>query len=251
MAPGVGNLVLKARCAMSARVLPLAPRPAQVNEPALFYAPPYARPVEDEFAWHLVKYLDERAGLLYQDRVATPAGPVWVDFVVELPAAGGTRRVGFELTDPADGADPDDARYRDALLVGGEAAPLDALYRLDTRSALYRLHDALHLVDRWERAAGTALFSERGRINLDRLATADARAVALAADGGRAYVAAFEAPLDDAEVDADPFEAAPPLPPLRLDRRSAAHPATFLRDYDAAFGHFGLVAPPRRLTTAA
>ena len=238
---------------MSARVLPLAPRPAQVNEPTLFYAPPYARPVEDEFAWHLVKYLDERAGLLYQERIETAAGPVWVDFVVEIPVAGGTRRVGFELTDPAD--DAGDARYRDALLVGdgpdGRPA-LDALYRLDTRSALYRLHDALALVERWERAAGTPLVSPRGRINLDRLATADARAVTLAPEQGRAYVAAFEAPLDDAEVDADPFDAvAPPLPPLRLDRRSAAHPATYLRDYDAAFGHFGLAAPPRRLTTAA
>ena len=36
------------------------------TEPSLFYAPPYERPIEDEFAWHLVKYLDVRAGLQYQ-----------------------------------------------------------------------------------------------------------------------------------------------------------------------------------------
>ena len=52
-------------------------------EPSLFYDPPYERPLEDEFAWHLVKYLTPISRLDYQVKCDTAKAKVWVDFVVE------------------------------------------------------------------------------------------------------------------------------------------------------------------------
>ena len=226
------------------RALPLRPAfeaaSPQHGEPSLFYAPPYDRPVEDEFAWHLVKYLDERSGLVYQHRAETPAGPVWVDFVVEtlVPVAEGRppllRRVGFELT--AEGDDADAVALRDALLVGTGA--LDALYRFDSRSLLYRLHDALAVVMAWE----PALFSDRGRVNLDRLASEEALAVRPRPQDARAIVPAPRA--DEELVDEDDPFALPAAAgePLVVTRFTAAHPGAWAGFFAQARAHFGLDA---------
>lgn len=57
------------------------------------YSPPYASPIENDFAWHIVKYLDESVSLLNQYPVETICGLFIVDFVA-VTSEG--RRVGFE-----------------------------------------------------------------------------------------------------------------------------------------------------------
>ena len=192
-----------------------------LHEPALFYAPPYERTVEDELAWHLVKYLDPACGLLSQHRVVTPAGPVWVDVVVETVGAGGlVRRIGLDVTAPEEMGD-ETMPMRDALLVGTGA--LDAHYRVDEASVLHRLHDVLAVLA----AAEPALFTSRAHVNLERLATPDASALAVAPADTRLTVEA--APLDEE----DPFAAVDAVG-FTVERRVGRVPITWLGDYTRA-----------------
>lgn len=133
-------------------------------EPSLFYDPPYDNSLDDTFAWHLVKYLAPTSGLRY--KVSAPAAGrlrPGIDFLVEQ----GTRRIAFMIDTP--GAEADD-RLHDGLLMGLGA--VDVLYRFRAEDLSHRLHDVLYLASRWD----PDLFSERGRINLNTLASPEARA---------------------------------------------------------------------------
>jgi len=139
--------------------------PPLLDEPSLFYDPPYDNPVHDAFAWHLVKYLQRGSGLRYH--VAPPLVKgldLAVDFVVEHEG----RRVGFMCGASPEGIVHD--RRCDALRIG--RAVVDVLYRLRADDIEQHLHDALLLASKWD----ADLFSERGRINLNTLATPEARA---------------------------------------------------------------------------
>ena len=204
-------------------------------EPSLFYDPPYERPLEDEFAWHLIKYLKPITGLRYQVRVETPCTNAWVDFVVEH----GTRRIGFEIGSLDDTPDEEQERYRDALVIGSGA--LDVLYRFRAADLLYRPHDALHLAAMWD----ASLFSERGRINLHTLASPEARPchprphqtiaqISYVTPGAREEYK--EAPAQD---DAAPWTQDVP-PVLIVKRLSRANPTAWLKAYDEALSHFGV-----------
>lgn len=210
----------------------------QHREPALFYAPPYERAAEDEAAWHLVKYLDAACGLLYQQRLVTPAGPMWVDFVVETVGAGGlVRRVGIDVTG-SDEAGDEHLPLRDALLVG--AGALDAHYRVPEAALTHRLHDVLAAVA----AAEPALFSTRGLVCLDRLAAPEASALAVWPADTRLVV---EAPLVD---EADPFGASAEEA-FAIDRRVGRTPVTWLADYSRALDVLGLAIGARAVSRAA
>ena len=207
-----------------------------LTEPSLFYDPPYERPLEDEFAWHLVKYLNPISGLLYQAPAQTPGGTFWVDFVVECGAASEpVRRIGFEIGD-LEPATPDDEgeRLRDALLIGTGA--LDVLYRFRGPDVLHRLHDCLLLVARRD----ADLFTHRGRINLETLASPEAAAYRPHRHDATlqlAYERAEDVDVYDGDVFAWPAEAPPELVVRRL---SHDHPAACLRDYDRALAHYGI-----------
>ena len=209
-----------------------------LTEPSLFYSPPYERPLEDEFAWHLVKYLQPVSGLLYQAPARTPAGTFWVDFVVER--GGGSepvRRIGFEIGE-GDGVAQDDEseRLRDALLVGTGA--LDVLYRFRGLDVLHRLHDALLLAARQD----ADLFTRRGRINLETLASPEAAAYR----PGRheATLELVYEPSEGADVhDGDAFAWPAGAPSELVVRRlSRDRPAAWTRDYDRALAHYGVPA---------
>lgn len=213
---------------------PVAAQTALHREPSLFYAPPYERPVEDELAWHLVKYLDPEVGLLYQHRAITPAGPVWVDFVVEQVGPSGlVRRVGLDLTEDTD--DLASAEMRDALLVGTGA--LDAHVRLPAQAARTRLLDALAVLA----ACEPALFSPRGLVNLERLASDAARTVTPDPQGACVTV---PAPAVDED---DPWAAAPEEA-FTLTRRVSRFPRTWLDAYTRALDALGVAddAPARQ-----
>lgn len=206
------------------------------TEPSLFYSPPYERPLEDEFAWHLVKYLSPVSGLLYQAPVETPGGPFWVDFVVEHGETSGlTRRIGFEIGDlEAAARDEDGERLRDALLVG--TGVLDVLYRFRGADLLHRLHDALLLAARWD----AELFTHRGRVNLQTLASPEAVAARPRCHDAVLRLS-YEPGEDTDEHDGDAFAWPAAAPAELLVRRlSRAHPAAWMHDYDRALAHYGI-----------
>ena len=209
-----------------------------LTEPTLFYNPPYERPLEDEFAWHLVKYLSPVSGLLYQERIATPGGAFWVDFVVEHGSASGpVHRIGFECGDLEEVArDDENDRLRDALLVGTGA--LDVLYRFRGQDLLHRLHDALLVAAKWD----GDVFSHRGRINLSTLASPEAVTADPRPHEALLRLAYHHAEdLDAHEDDAFAWPAQAPSD-LVVRRFSRTHPATWLRDYDRALAHYGVTA---------
>ncbi len=126
------------------------------------YEPPYDSPIEDSFAWHIVKYLPPNATLTPQVEVATQCGTYRIDFV----CTSGGRTVGFEC----DGQKyHDEARdeWRDALILGTRR--VNAIFRITGRSIFNQIERTLYLVSRCERS----LFSQRGCTNLRILGEAD------------------------------------------------------------------------------
>ncbi|HET6567674.1 MAG TPA: hypothetical protein VFG50_06900 [Rhodothermales bacterium] len=200
-------------------------------EPTLFYDPPYERPLEDEFAWHLVKYLSPASALEYQPEVETPGGKFWIDFVVEL----GSRRIGFECGDLSDLDDPDEAALRDALIVG--TGGVDALYRLRGKDVLHRLHDCLLVIARWE----PELFSTRGHVNLNTLASPEARSSRIPRPSDtEARLAYPSAPLSD-EYEGEAFEWPSDAPEDLVVRRFAReHAAGWIKPFDCALSFYGI-----------
>lgn len=129
-----------------------------LSEPSLFYDPPYATPLHDALAWHLVKYLAPALGLRSHPRPESSIPLPTADFLVE----SGRRRVALILTDSTSN---DTEWHRDALWIGEGHA--DAVLRFRIADLEHRLPDALYLWTRWM----PALFSERGRTNLSTLAS--------------------------------------------------------------------------------
>lgn len=212
---------------------PQAPRPTPplLDEPSLFYDPPYASRLHDEFAWHLVKYLKPGSGLRYQvEEPALDALALSIDFVVER----GPLRVGFMCGASEAGVEQD--RLLDAVRI--RHAPLDALYRLRAGDLERHLHDTLLLVAKWD----AVLFSDRGHTNLNTLATPEARAA-------RPRVTDTIVTLRYGTEDGP--AAALPSASLRVQRLSRAHPDGWMPAYEQAREHFGITEPPQHWARSA
>lgn len=138
------------------------------------YDPPYAGALQDELAWHLVKYLREDAVLRSETSVERPGSLFTLDFVIEAPRADGSvRRVGLECGDGRSVRDRQRRWHRDASVMA--TGHLDALVRLRGTDLLHHIHDALYLMSQRD----PDLFSERGRINLRTLSSPEARTLRL------------------------------------------------------------------------
>ena len=148
------------------------------------YEAPYPGAVQDELAWHLVKYLREDARLRSEVEVEIPAtapyGPALftIDMVVEVPPSDdeegeSPRRVAFETATGRTLRDHDRRLRRDAALLAHGA--VDTIYRLRGSDLMGRMDDVLYLASRWD----PGVFSTRGRKNLETLASPEARAVQL------------------------------------------------------------------------
>ena len=144
------------------------------------HEPPYPGAIQDELAWHLVKYLREDARLRSEVEVEVPPGPghgpafFTLDFVVEVPLADGeVRRVAFETAAGRTLRDHERRLRRDATLLAHGA--VDTIYRLRGSDLLHHMEDVLYLASLWD----ADLFSERGRINLKTLASAEARGLSV------------------------------------------------------------------------
>jgi hypothetical protein len=128
------------------------------------YLPPYDSPLEDLFAYNITKYLHDSVRLERQVEVKTICGVFRMDFVADC----GAKRVAFEC----DGRDYHDGgrdEWRDAMIL--DTGSVDVIYRLRGSDLHTHLEDCLFAI----RVMDRELFSERGLVNLETLASAEAR----------------------------------------------------------------------------
>ena len=142
------------------------------------YEPPYPGAVQDELAWHLLKHVAEDAMLRSEVEVELPPadghGPAFftLDFLLTAERDGRTYRVAIESAGSTGRRalrDQDRRLRRDARLLDADA--VDTIYRLRGSDLLGHMDDVLYLMSRWD----AALFSDRGRTNLETLASPEAR----------------------------------------------------------------------------
>lgn len=197
-----------------------------LHEPALFYDPPYDGALDDSFAWHLVKYLAPASGLQYKVQgLIAEVPPLQVDFLVEQDE----RRIGFMCGTSEAGWEQD--RLRDALFVGSGA--VDVLYRFRAIDLERHLHDVLFVASKWD----PELFSDRGRTNLEILASPDAL---------RCHPTRIDMVVRIQYGEAKSRRVALPSETLVVHRISRQHPAGWIPAYEAAQEEFGLSPGSRR-----
>lgn len=129
-----------------------------------FYDPPYDSPIEDEFAYNIVKYLDKGIELVKQFEIETFCAKYRLDFLLTHNG----RNVGIEC----DGAvyhDRDKDRIRDTLILGSKT--VDRIFRINGRNINNNINDCIWLIAQYE----PLFFSIRGRANLDLLSSETTR----------------------------------------------------------------------------
>ena len=149
------------------------------------YEPPYESGLQDELAWHLVKYLRDDVRLDSEVHIERPGRALYtVDFLITTPAMEvetdqGTqvlppRRIAIECGGSHTPRDHERRQRRDAALI--HSGQVDAVYRLRGTDLFYHMEDCLYLLAQWEQAeCPQRVFSERGLINLTTLATPEAK----------------------------------------------------------------------------
>ncbi|NBC84829.1 MAG: hypothetical protein GVY25_01390 [Bacteroidetes bacterium] len=176
---------------------PSASSSLTVRDASAFYAPPYDDDLDDAFLWNLVKYLGPVSDLHLTRRGSASL------FIVETPSrtqrdAGGEgrRRIGFLLRSDADGgANTPSSIDADAF----RRLDVDEVYVLREADVTHRLPDVLFMISRWVER----LFSERGRTNLQRLATPSARGASVRPGDDRVCLSyADEAPAASLRLNA-------------------------------------------------
>lgn len=129
------------------------------NKPPICH-PPYDSPLEDDFAYHLTKYLEPTVFFVPQFEVKTICGTFRIDFVVQSPMG----LIGFEC-DGKEFHDSSRDEWRDAMILGSNG--VNAIYRLRGADLYYHIDDVIYVVSRWN----PELFSQRGLLNLESLAS--------------------------------------------------------------------------------
>lgn len=177
-----------------------APQARALRAPDALYAPPYEDAVTEGFVWNLVKYLAPAFDLAVQ---AIESGTL---VTIEAPSARGrssARSITFAFAKRTVAPDSSESRGNTtefaAYEMEGESqkklsrsfineisgrVPPGALYVLRVEDIVHRLPDVLAVVAQWD----ASLFSERGRLNLHRLASAEARAARVTPSCSRVIV---------------------------------------------------------------
>ena len=200
-----------------------------LEEPSLFYQPPYRTMLEDELAWHFTKYLHDEAAFQDSAKIRTPYAEFDVDFLVEL----GKQRIGFMCGLMDSENELAQSGFKDALLI--DAGGLDVLYRFRKEDLEHRLHDCLQLVAAWN----PGLFSQRGLVNLDILSCEGAKAFKASYNTSLFIIQPEQSPIEDA-LDGEAFYWPDPLPELVFRRMCRHYPAAWLYEYERALKHYGV-----------
>lgn len=129
-----------------------------------FYDPPYDSPIEDCFAYNLVKYISRFADFDKQVWVDTSLGKFRMDFVVN---SGGSK-IAFECDGKVYHDYVKDEKRDEAIL---ESGAVDTIYRITGVDINYHLEDCLYFISQ----LNPEIFSSRGMLNLETLLSDDAR----------------------------------------------------------------------------
>lgn len=132
------------------------------------YAPPYESPIEEIFAYNIVKYLDEGVTFKKQESVDTSCGKFRLDFIVTRSG----RSIGVEC-DGEEYHSPLRDEWRDAMIL--ETGPVVAIYRFQGKDIFSNIEDCLFILSICE----PQLFLGRGLACLKALASDEARAMIL------------------------------------------------------------------------
>ena len=116
---------------------------------------------ENEWSWYLSAYLRQEAVIHHHHCVETPYAEFVVDYLVEI----GNCRLGILLGQLDELPQRASSAFRDALSI--DAGIIDILYRFDEADFNDNFQDCLSLIAKWN----PELFSERGLINIERLAS--------------------------------------------------------------------------------
>jgi len=125
-----------------------------------FYEPPYDSPIEDQFAYNVVKYLKKEVQFIPQYEVHTFCATYRLDFFLTCENI----TIGIEC----DGSKYHDRHkdiIRDTLILGSGA--VDTIFRVNGRSIYNNLNDCLWLISYFR----PQVFSSRGLSNLETLAS--------------------------------------------------------------------------------
>lgn len=214
--------------------------PVILEEPSLFYDPPYEHPLDDRLAMHLVRHLAPTCAMQYRAIAPTPDDCFRADFLIEqcMPR-GGLRRMAIQWREEAEAP-----LLRDALMVGGSA--VDVLYRFREKELEAHLHDALFLAVRWN----PALFEAGARERLARHASDEATSRRVRLSPGRKQVRLTYPSPPVAVRPGEIPERPAPASALVVRRLSREQPAAWRQDYRRALSRLNLPEAPRRVAWA-
>ncbi len=119
--------------------------------PIAYFDPPYDSPIEDEFAYHIFKYISSSTEVIPQKEIVTFCKTYRVDFFIKC----GEQKVIVEC----DGAMYHDFYrdlIRDTLILG--TGQVKTIFRLKGKNILYNINDLLWLLCRY----CPEIFTERG-----------------------------------------------------------------------------------------
>ena len=128
------------------------------------YSPPYDSPIEDLFAYNIIKYLHSSANLQRQYEVSTICGIYRLDFIIEHE----NEKIAFEC-DGREYHNWQRDEWRDAMILGAKA--VNCIYRLRGTDLYKHVDDCIFQISQEH----PYLFSDRGLINLNILASAEAK----------------------------------------------------------------------------
>ena len=129
------------------------------------YEPPYDSPIEEKFAWNVVKYLLSTVQLMPQYTVETLCGLFRLDFVLESQDG---RKIGIEC-DGKEFHDEYRDEWGDSMILGD--SDIYAIFRFRGCDIKHHIEDLLYITNLEE----PSIFGERGRGNLVKLASDEAK----------------------------------------------------------------------------
>jgi len=127
------------------------------------YTSPFESPLEEVFDHNIIKYLDDRVTLYTQVEINTICGKFRLDFLAQTPKG---MKVAFEC-DGKEYHEESRDEWRDAMILG--ANEVDAIYRIRGSDITYHVEDIIYIISQWN----PEIFSSRGLINLDILASSE------------------------------------------------------------------------------
>lgn len=152
-------------CSVGAEDIPFKSTPDVFDEPCRpEFNPPYDSPIEESFAWNIIKYLDKAVILKKQTSIDTLCGQFRLDFSAHR--AG--RSIGLECDGEEYHCFSRD-EWRDAMIL--DSGIVAAIYRFRGKDIFSRIEDCLFILSIWE----PQLFLERGHANLKAQASNEAR----------------------------------------------------------------------------